>query len=303
MYSRENFDDTIAEHVSKLNYAWFEKKRVEFRKTNGFKSDLGKIVLVEKNVSWNNEYDEVGDIISSEPIDVSETHTFDLVTYCASYLPLDENTYWGSFPFEDFSSKYIPSNNINEFSADLINDISKFAKDINDLSALENFIHRTLELIWHQLGELGKLHSDHSEYITVLKMFHERCVAKLYRRFQRQLTVFEVSNEYLDALKFNVSQRTLASLLFVLKEAGCFYLEPNEKDRIDEIIRFAQKYFHFPLAGEHKPSNSPKQLKNVFNNVSNFDTPKSEHYQYGPLKELIQQLQYTLADLKKRGKF
>jgi hypothetical protein len=245
-YSLGKYYETITEFVSKLDYDWFQKKEAKFKKEEFYNPKKERLFIA--NVQPASRYNiklvdgkvEIGDeiVASKKTIDI------DLRRYCSCYLPIDEITDWGIWEFDDepFSRRII-SDNILEVVADLVKRIASFSEDLHDVVAISNYVSTTISKISDEINELKKSNKN-KVFHEILNDFLNECSGSLYRRYEKALTVHELTVNYSDKLDFNLTQEELVSLLYILADAEIL---PDKY--YHQFLHFCFKYFQVQKRG------------------------------------------------------
>lgn len=275
MYSEEDFYELVKEHVQKLNKEWFQKKEKLFKESKDYDLLKEKIVSKIEVVSWStliedeNEEEELC-ITEITPNVTTETILIDLRKYCASYLPIDEMTFWGTFPLDAYSyvSRVSNSNNIHEFAESLIEVAHPLIKGNTDNFVIHTFVSKFIDLVQKEITVLkqDELSETHTEVLTDFLNFF---IKKIYHKYQRELTLFALTNDSKDTLEFTLNQDQLVSLLFIIQRAG--FLKYTE---ISPILQFCLN--HFLYTGERDEIKSPTSLRILQKKFSDVATSQSK---------------------------
>lgn len=257
MYSSNDLNEIIKEHVSKLDLQWFEKKEVEFKQNIKYSIHTESIHIVDKQGYPN--YGDDGEILGYE--EVIENHIFDFEKYCSCYLPICDATGWGSYraDFYDSKGRHIDkSDNIDEIAYDLVAEIGSFLKEEKDAITTHKFINSVLDKIEVEITLQKKNYISNEIYCSVLDDFLNRCTYQLYRKNEKNITIAKEIDGYSGKLEFDLSQNRLLALLYLIQGAEFLNYTDNKflrfcadhflyKDRkgnmkIPDLINFQKKY-------------------------------------------------------------
>lgn len=269
MYSNKDLSDIIKEHVSKLNLKWFEKKAVEFKCHKHYDQNHDVISIVDIQ-SYPN-YGANEEVIDYEVFE--EIHQFDFKKYCSCYLPLGEITGWGSYPHvyvQGIKLLIERSGNIDELAYELIKEISEFLKGETDVSILHKFIAKQLNSIEQEVHVQKQVVNDEN-YNNIIDDFYKFCVSKIYKKYEREITRFTETNDFLDFLEFNLSQSELLGLLYLLENSNFF------KFRGTPILKFYLNHFlHKNAKGDYIKPKDLVTLQKQFSKIEASQSLKSK---------------------------
>lgn len=251
MYSTKDLIDIIKEHVSKLDLKWFEKKESEFKRNNEYSYEKDAIFIIDVQ-GYPIYGDEEEEIIGYEKQEIP--HQFNFKEYCSCYLPICDATHWGSYAADFYDSKGRPagkSNNIDELTYDLVKEIADFLKGEADVTIVHKFIAKELDNIEREI-KLQKTLLDNEIYNSVLDDYLKLCTYKLYKRFEKELTRYNETEDYVGRLEFNLNQSELLSLLFLIQRAGFLNITDNAP-----LLRFCNDHFLYKAENNQfvKPTN------------------------------------------------
>jgi hypothetical protein len=275
MTFKENLEAIIEESVSKLTYAWYSQKLKSFLDHPSYDSGREEIIIKDIQTSPEYDYDDEGNQILLGNIITENIYKFNQLKFYESYLPLDSLTYWGSFPAEDNFQGENPSQNIEEFSHVLLDEVSNIAEDISDIKAVHSFVQRVLNLISEKLEHLKTAHPEELNYIKVLDRYSELCVVKFYDKYSREIFMFEGMNAISNRLEFSLSQDQLVSLVYIIQRAGLFNYTNNSP-----IFKFVLDYFCY--LDRRKKIAKPKSLDSlskIFSDISGTQRPKAQTHE------------------------
>jgi len=283
------FHERIQQSIQNLDLAWFEKKKHEFLSHQMY--DPGKEMIVIRTTKWdrmsNDPEDDEGELI-----ELGDVVQIDLRSYCSSYLPIDEITQWGQWPVSEVVDiEPEQSNCTREEAISLVHHLSGYA-DRADINSIWTFISGALAQVKSELNKLTLI-CDSPIYAQALTDFHQYCSSIFYKKYERELTVAEISQGHTDVLNFDLTQDELASLLYIFMQSKILH------DDKRKIVEFSQKYFQFKFKGDFKRSTTLKTLSDKINNASNYGNPKSEYEGHKPLMEISDRLMAILSQIKK----
>lgn len=293
MHNTDSYDDLIASHVQKLNLTWFEAKTQAFKAYEEYNSNSNSIYILHSTFSPEEQQEnEEGALMYSGLIESVTEIEISLRRYCACYLPLDEITYWGAYPYDIENPK--PSKNIKEVASSLIRGITEYLVNVHDLVKISEFISQSLARIHERLLTMEVSPSDDITYRAVLNDFLKECSDSLYRKYQKELTVINATEIVKDKVLFNLNLQELASLIFILNKTEII---PRQENPL--LLEFCQKYFHFHLAGGYKLPTTLATFMKKYREAANFRTPGSENFGYPAMEDLMSYLHTKLTQLKR----
>ncbi len=264
-YTTDSYYETINEFVLKLNYEWFLKKEIKFKKEFYFKAELGKIFHIDKQGSPNYDYDyETGESLPNGNEDISNTIDIDLRRYCSSYLPIDEITDWGNWEYEEYPNPPSPSDNVHEVAYCLVKEIVLFSEELKDVVAISDFVSKTIFSIDEEINRLKETSSGNDIYNGVLADFLKSCSSKLYRKYAKELTVHELTRDFVEKLDFEIDQEEMVSLLYILAASGILKT-PTINDH--PFISFCFKYFTVQKKGVSVRLTNEKVFINAYRRI------------------------------------
>lgn len=273
----EKLENIIAGFVQKLHFGWFYQKEISFKSDNNYVDSQNEIRIVQKRSFTTHSLDipaQDGNppIYSQNWVEMEEIHCFDLRKFCSAYLPLDDDTNWGTTPSsEEYKPSLANTLGLNYSTAriatDLINDIAEIlfsgatAKETYDFVKLSNqILHK----------EVAKLREKNTQiiYNQVLDDFEIRINSLLHRKYEKELLTSAISFQTDDKLEFNVGQEQLAALLAILDEAKILKIGNTAKEQ-QKFFEFCQRYFYFTLNKKAKRSETVKTFRDKFKEAKN----------------------------------
>lgn len=294
MFIKPVLTEIIQDYVAILDQSWFEKKELEFRKDKAYVEDRDVICVIEIHGYPN--YGENEEFLGYE--ETEDIHEYSFREYCACYLPICEETYWGCSPHLYFGgARYFgeeKTKNIDEIAGELVNDLARFLTGEADVVVIHKFISKQLENIEIAIGEQKKI-LNNDQYESVLDDLLKLCTYKLYKRYEKQLIRYNEITSYEAGLKFELNQNELLSLLFLIQRAGFLtYASQNE------LLQFC--YNHFLYKNENGVSVRPTSLKTLQKkysdiNASQAPTSKQDLFVTG-LSTVSQKLNDVIKNLR-----
>jgi len=270
MYSTEDLTDLIKEHIAKLDLNWFNKKEREFKANEYYDLMKDAIYHIEKHgepmyqdMGWN---EDTGEELGKEIIGIDvqeEIINIDLREYCSCYLPIDEITHWGDTEYMDNNGRVDLSNNIDEVAYDLVKETSDFLKDEKDNVTVHKFINKVLDAIGAEVKLCKKEPGVNDIYNYVLDDFLKLCTSKMYRKYERQLTLYNETVDYKGQLEFDLNQYELLALLFVIQRAGFLNYTDNTP-----FLRFCAEHFLYKNRQGEMVKPDFKNLQKKYSNIS-----------------------------------
>jgi hypothetical protein len=242
METVEELIEFIKEETSKVNTTWFDKKLSGFKLEKGYDKSKEKIILVNREISFGFSKDSslmesIDDLPNQQEI-FERVYEIDIIDYCSLYLPIDENTYWGEFAFED-----IHSSNYREVSTEIALHVKEFinANHIQDL----DLIYQLEATIIKTLSDDIKLLTSGSPpigFTEVLSDFLKSCCFYLDEKLKGHKSLHNLKLNFIDKLEFNLQQEELVALLYILNKSE-FINTLNYNDVT--FMKFCSRYFQF----------------------------------------------------------
>lgn len=262
MYSSHDLNEIIKEYVSKLDLQWFEKKEKEFKRNKEYAEEKEAIYILDTKGYPN--YGENEEILGYE--EVEEIHQINFREYCSCYLPICDATGWGCYAADFYVSKgwhLEISDNIDELAYDLVKEIADYLNDEADVTVVHKFISKQLDSIERELNlRKEALHGE--MYAGIMDDFLKLCTYKLYKKFEKQLTRFNETSDYVNRLEFDLNQSEVLSLLFLIQRAGFLRSTDNTT-----FLRFASDHFKYKAEnGEYVKPASLMALQKQYSKIA-----------------------------------
>ncbi|MEO6962225.1 MAG: hypothetical protein ABIY90_09665 [Puia sp.] len=237
--------------IAKLDYEWFKKKKDCFLSETFYDSSRKCIYgVINEDPVFDEEGNKIDEVYETT-IDIS------LTNYCwKSEYPHSSNhaeEYALELPLDSSFIAYEVIRIIKGLTEQLISNHEKHTIISSDIRTIE-------ELIREYIKE-----SIDVEFNLVLTEFCKRVRMIAYKEFGIIKRIHELTNDYSDKLKFDISQDQLAALIHILIQA-----EIIENPYISDaaVINFCSTYFQFKnqKTGTYTPAKDlGKKLSKVRN--------------------------------------
>ena len=251
----ENLLKDITKSVSILTEEWFKSKVEYFEKEPFYIKELKKVYERVDDFGYYQDY--LGDLVTVETVIKLD---IEIAEYSWNSM------FYGSLSKEALSYEEsdcdlpIDSKLISFRVAKLLKD---YTKNFIEVKAIQTCISRVVQHLQECVKKVEHPNKG-SQYIECLEYFSASTQKFIYEEFeyiQQQIDLIENPNHHLD---FELTQESLAGLLFILKEAD--FLKPVKINK-DGFLRFCSEFFCYKFKNEYV---RPKSLKSFSDKYGKF---------------------------------